>query len=200
MFCHRCLKAESPIGLPQRVSVYSGWFRNLPKWYLWHMSDLPEKLREQVEKAKGFYDLCSPTLTQLIAERYYSLPLDDLLEKELAVYRERGRAMIEAVGQYFPDGIMTKPTGGFFVWWESLPGVDFDAKHFNEAVAIPNQLLFVPSQAFYPPIGWIVDDAGKLKSFKPRRNGMRLSFSAVPAERIWEGIETLGALLKQTLS
>lgn len=48
MFCHRCLKAESPIGLPQKVSVYSGWFRNLPKWYLWHMSDLPEKLREKM--------------------------------------------------------------------------------------------------------------------------------------------------------
>ncbi len=162
-------------------------------------SVFPAELREIVEKARGFYDLCSPMLIQEIAERYYSLNLDEMLTKELAIYRERANAMIEAVGQFFPQGSMTRPTGGFFVWWETLPGVPFDAKQFNEAVAIPNEVLFVPSHAFYPPTGWIVGKNGKLKSFLPRTNGMRLSFSAVPKERIWEGIEVLGNLLKRHL-
>jgi 2-aminoadipate transaminase len=94
---------------------------------------------------------------------------------------------------------MTRPSGGFFVWWETPRGVDFDAKWFNENVAIPNQTLFVPSVAFYPPRGWYVNSSHRLVPFEPRKNGMRLSFSAVPEGRIYEGIERLGKLLKKHL-
>ncbi|MCB0289906.1 MAG: PLP-dependent aminotransferase family protein [Calditrichaeota bacterium] len=159
----------------------------------------PAEIGDMVEKAKGYYDLCSPVLNQVIAERYYSLDLDQILGEVLGIYRERCGAMLEALGSFFPKGIMTRPTGGFFVWWETLPGVNFDSKTFNEKVAIPNNLLFVPSHAFFPPEGLVVDARGKLVSAKPHTNGMRLSFSAVPKERIFEGIEIMGNLLKKHL-
>ena len=160
---------------------------------------LPDNIRENVEKARGFYDLCSPVLTQLIAERYYSQSLDQLLMQELAVYRRRSKRMIEALSFYFPPGIFTRPSGGFFVWWDATENPDFDAKWFNEYVAIPNDVLYVPSVAFYPPVGYRVDEKGHLLPAYPKKNGMRLSFSAVPEELIVQGIQKLGQLLSEHL-
>lgn len=162
-------------------------------------SIFPEEIRPQIEKARGFYDLCSPAITQKIAEVYYSFDLNETLNEVLVTYRKRCRAMLSAIREFFPEGIMTEPTGGFFVWWETPHRVEFDSKWFNENVAIPNETLFVPSHAFFPPDGWVVDPRGDLKPFTPPTNGMRLSFSAVPEQRIYEGIEILGSLLKKHL-
>ena len=163
-------------------------------------SIFPDYIRPNVEKARGFYDLCSPTITQEIAERYYSLNIDEILTDVLTTYRKRCTTMTEAVGFYFPKGEQTHPTGGFFVWWEASHQPDFDAKLFNETIGIPNEVLFVPSRAFYPPEGWIVGADEKLHAVAPRNNGMRLSFSAVPPEKITEGIQQLGSLLKSHLN
>ncbi|HQU73317.1 MAG TPA: PLP-dependent aminotransferase family protein, partial [Calditrichia bacterium] len=68
---------------------------------------LPEDLRAEMEKARGFYDLCSPVLTQMIAERYYHLDLDSILKDVLDIYARRSNAMVESVEKYFPAGEMT---------------------------------------------------------------------------------------------
>ncbi|HQU72119.1 MAG TPA: hypothetical protein PLG66_07480, partial [Calditrichia bacterium] len=118
----------------------------------------------------------------------------------LDIYARRCNAMVESVEKYFPAGEMTHPQGGFFVWWEAPEEAHFNAKGFNEAVAIPNDILYVPSEAFYPVKGWKVDEQARdLIPVSPRKNGMRLSFSAVQVPQIVEGIEKLGHLLKMHL-
>jgi 2-aminoadipate transaminase len=159
---------------------------------------LPDALRVNVEKARGFYDLCSPLFMQRIAEQFYALDLDTVLPPVVATYQRRCAAMLESIEAHFPSGRATRPSGGFFVWWES-DHRDFDAGWFNANVAIPNDVLFVPSAAFYPLAGWQLDAHDRLKPFQAQRNGMRLSFSTMPEEEIREGLKRLGGLLRQKM-
>src|SRR5660398_192596 len=99
------------------------------------------------------------------------------------IYRSRRDAMLEVLEQEFPAGsTWTKPVGGFFVW-ATLPGGldtgDLLVKAVEENVA------FVRGDAFY------ADGQGT--------SSMRLSFSAVPEEKIQEGIRRLGRVAQDQL-
>ncbi len=155
----------------------------------------PDFLRNDVEKAKGFYDLCNPVFMQELAYRYYSMDLDKILKDSLAVYQERAKAMVQGINDHFPEGIFTEPTGGFFVWWETEEGVEWNCEEFNTKVAIPNNALFCPSHAFYPPVGYEAK-GDSLVEVGPKYNAMRLSFSAVPASDVSVGMEIIGRHLK----
>ncbi len=162
---------------------------------------MPPEIREEVIKAKGYYDLCTPTITQKMAKLYYELYFPKFIEKVREGYRKRYEAMAKAIDESFPDGTRTDPTGGFFIWWESSRN-DFDSKKFLEEVAIPNDVLYVPGEAFYPLTGRIYDPSdGSLVDVRKRmpKNGMRLSYSYNDPALIEEGIRKLGSLLSKSV-
>ncbi len=161
---------------------------------------MPPEIREEVVKAKGYNDLCTPTIVQKIAKLYYERYFSQFIEKVREGYKRRYEAMARAIDENFPSGERTDPTGGFFIWWES-DNRKFDSKKFLEEIAIPNDILYVPGQAFYPLKGYLYSvEKGDLMDASNRpTNAMRLSYSYMEPDKIEEGIRRLGSLLKAHL-
>lgn len=158
-------------------------------------SVLPEGLREAMVKAKGYYDLCSSELIQAILARYYDKYIDLNLPLIRQGYEARCKAMVKAIKEYMPEGSHTKPTGGFFVWYETA-NQDFDSLIFVQK-AIDNGVAYVPGFAFYPQFGYAVTEDSKLIRLKRPTNTMRLGYSLMSPELIIEGIRLLGKLLQK---
>ena len=132
--------------------------------------------------AKEAADLCSSSLTQLVAERYLEGDRWRVnLRSFVDIYRERRDAVLEALAEHFPLGASwTLPLGGFYVWVTLPEG--FDAQAMLPA-AVERGVAYVPGTAFYP------DDRG--------RDHMRLSFCYPSPDSIREGVRRLGALLAE---
>lgn len=162
-------------------------------------SVLPDIVKEQVLKDKGYLDLCTTTLVQRILDEYYSKHIDKAMKKSIPLYKERYEAMAKAIDEFFPAGTRTDPTGGFFIWWQSEDS-SFNSSHFMQKVAIPNDLLYVPGTPFYPIVGHqLSENYNTLVPSVPEPNTMRLGFSYAPPSLISEGIERLGKLLSKEL-
>ena len=101
------------------------------------------------------------------------------VERAKQELKRRCDAMVEAVRVHFPAEVqMVVPQGGYFLWLDLGPGADTTALAARAAEAgVP----FVKGADFYA-------DGGGTTS-------LRLAFSAVPADRIREGIERLGAVI-----
>jgi len=102
------------------------------------------------------------------------------------LYRERRDAMIESIDRHFPVGTKrTFPDGGLFTWAE-LPGDVNTTELLAEATSDPEvKVAFVAGEGFF------IEGGGMGK------NCMRLSFGAVPPEKIRIGAERLGRFLKK---
>ncbi|MHA1137519.1 MAG: aminotransferase-like domain-containing protein [Candidatus Thorarchaeota archaeon] len=162
-------------------------------------SVMPENVRDQVLKDKGYLDLCTTSLVQRILDEYYSKYIDQAMKVSIPAYQERYEAMAKAMDEFFPAGERTDPTGGFFIWWKS-DDKNFNSSEFMERVAIPNDLLYVPGGPFYPITGHrISEDGNDIIPSVPEANTMRLGFSYATKEVIAEGIEKLGKLLTDDL-
>jgi 2-aminoadipate transaminase len=163
-------------------------------------SVLPDNVREQVLKDKGYLDLCTTTLVQRILDEYYSKYIDQAMKVSIPAYQKRYEAMAKAMDEFFPAGERTDPTGGFFIWWQS-EDKNFNSSEFMERVAIPNDILYVPGAPFYPLTGHrISEDGNDIIPSVPEANTMRLGFSYATPEIISEGIEKLGKLLTKELA
>jgi DNA-binding transcriptional MocR family regulator len=130
--------------------------------------------------AKEAADLCSSSLTQLVAERYLrSGAWRENLRRLTDVYRARRDAMLAALDDHAPpQTTWTTPQGGFYVWVSLPPGVDSAA---TLPFAVEHRVAYVPGTAFYP------DGRG--------RDALRLSFSYPSEDAIREGIERLGRVI-----
>jgi DNA-binding transcriptional MocR family regulator len=161
-------------------------------------SVLPEKLMLPMIKAKQYLDLCTSTLNQKILDIYYSKYIDEVLGDNLKTYKERCNMMQKTIDEHFPSqGQRTNPTGGFFFWFQ-MENEDFDSAKFLQEVAIPNDVLYVPGQAFYSIKGHSISSKDtKLHGNKIKKKGMRLSFSFTTPQEIAEGMERLGKLLQK---
>ncbi|MHA1589227.1 MAG: aminotransferase-like domain-containing protein [Candidatus Njordarchaeales archaeon] len=163
---------------------------------------IPDELIGNFLKSKGYIDLTTPTITQVILKIYYEKYIDKVLPETVRGYERRCKAMIKAIDEHFPEGFRTDPTGGFFVWWESA-NKNFDAARFLQEVAIPNEVSYVPGAAFYPlpQFGYRYDPDRKdiLPLKDVPKNTMRLSYSFLPENLIEEGITRLGKLLSEHL-
>ncbi|MHA1918029.1 MAG: aminotransferase-like domain-containing protein [Candidatus Ranarchaeia archaeon] len=163
-------------------------------------SVMPEDVQLEVVKDKGYLDLCSPTLTQVILTEYYKNHIDVELPKTLEVYKRRRDAMIHAMDDTFPEGEFTRPKGGFFTWWESK-SKSFDARKFLTEYALPNEIIYTSGESFYPINGYKYDEnLKKIVPSEPHCNTMRLSFSYKTAENIDTGIRKLGNLLSENIT
>ncbi len=142
----------------------------------------PSAVVQRYVLLKQSADLHTSTLSQRIAARYLnSHDLDANVARVIEIYRERRDAMLEALDAHFPDdATWTRPQGGLFVWVELPP--DLDARRLLER-ALERDVAFVPGAAFFPEPG--------------HDNTMRLNFSAMPPDRIREGVRRLAAVLDE---
>ncbi len=162
-------------------------------------SVMPDAVRDQVLKDKGYLDLCTATLVQRILDEYYTKYIDQAMKESVPKYKERYEAMAKAMDEFFPAGDRTDPTGGFFIWWKS-DDPNFNSSEFMERVAIPNDLLYVPGAPFYPIVGHrLSEDGNDIIPSVPELNTMRLGFSYATSDVIAEGIEKLGKLLTKEI-
>ncbi len=142
-------------------------------------------LREKYVMAKQGADLHSSSLGQRqIAVYLERFDLDADIEILRETYRRRREVMLQTMAETFPAGITyTRPQGGLFLWVELGEGInarDVLARSLDQGVA------FVPGEPFYPNGG--------------HENTLRLNFSAMPEERIEEGIRRLGRVLAEVMA
>ena len=148
----------------------------------WVAAD-PELLHRYVMVKQGV-DLHTSSLAQLLAARFI---LERDLEGHIArlrqVYRARRDAMLSALDATRPSGVRyTRPSGGLFLWLE-LPA-HLDARELLER-SLAEHVAFVPGGAFFT-------DGG-------HENTMRLNFSAMPEDRIAEGVRRLSRVIEGCL-
>lgn len=147
----------------------------------------PSELLANLVTMKQSTDLCTSTTTQWIAADWLkNNTLSDHLKELRKYYKENRDAMIEEIRRSFPEDeriSWTEPNGGLFIW-VTLPE-NVDAELVFEK-GLEKNVAFVPGHHFY------VNDGGK--------NTMRLSYSLLSPERIREGINRLGEVLKNVLS
>lgn len=135
-------------------------------------------------KFKQAVDLGTSTFGQRQAAYFINMfDLDAHVTKIKALYAKRRTLMYESMQKYFPEGItFTYPEGGLFTW-VTLPTY-MDAKEMMPKV-IAKQVAYVPGGIFYPNGG--------------NANHFRLNYSNMPEDRIVEGIQRLGEVLKEEL-
>ncbi|MES2037308.1 MAG: PLP-dependent aminotransferase family protein [Pseudomonadota bacterium] len=144
----------------------------------------PTPLIRKLEQAKQAADLHTAQLTQMVV---YEVIKDGFLSEHIptirTLYAKQCNAMLEAMSKHFPESVRwTKPEGGMFIW-VTLPE-HMDSKQLLDE-AIQQNVAFVPGGPFY--------------ANNPEKNTLRLSFVTVSPERINEGIEKLGKLIKAKL-
>ncbi len=140
----------------------------------------PLPLVRRLELAKQAADLHTAQLTQMVV---YEVVKDGFLDQHIptirALYANQCQVMLDAVAEFFPQGVTwTKPEGGMFIW-VTLPKQIDAMKLLDQAIAA--KVAFVPGAPFY--------------ANEPETNTLRLSFVTVPPERIREGVAILGKLI-----
>ena len=158
-------------------------------------SVLPEEIKKAVVKAKGFYDLCSSEFLQKIAAKYYEKYIDNQIPQLVTGYKERRDAMIKGIEDYMPEGTFTRPTGGFFVWYET-EDIHFDSKGYI-STAIENDVSYVPGYQFFPTKGYAITEESDLIPYTRPSNTMRLCYSLLKPAQILEGLELLGKIITE---
>jgi 2-aminoadipate transaminase len=98
-----------------------------------------------------------------------------------AIYRERRDAMLDALEKSIgPNGTWTHPLGGLFIWLTVHGDIDTPSLATE---ALQRNVAFVPGDSFY------FDGRGA--------DSMRLNFSCMPPDRIYEGMRRLGELIAE---
>jgi 2-aminoadipate transaminase len=104
--------------------------------------------------------------------------LDDHVVAIRDFYRNRRDILFRALSEAMPDSVAVRgPDGGFFVWCDLPAGASADALL---SAAAPYGAAFLPGSWFYP-------------GYDGPAQGMRLSYSSLPEEKIAEGATRLAA-------
>lgn len=140
---------------------------------------------QKINLAKQGADLCSSSLSQLVAIEYLSIiDYDEHIRKIRKIYRTKCEAMIKALEEFFPEeASWTRPEGGFFIWATIDAEIDTDDML---SLALEKKVAYVPGSSFYY-------EKGGSKS-------MRLSFSNPSPEEIYDGIEKLAGVIKEQIA
>lgn len=141
-------------------------------------------LRERYVMVKQGVDLHTSTLCQRQIAVYLELfSLDADIERIRDTYRGRRDAMLRAMDESFPPGIhYNRPQGGMFLWVELPDGID--AREILKS-SLEDGVAFVPGAPFFPNGG--------------HENTLRLNFSAMPEERIEDGVRRLARILTEAV-
>lgn len=145
---------------------------------------VPSQLSQVLLAAKHAADISTSGLVQRAFDLYIRKGYwNSHFEFMYGVYRDRYKVMVESLTQYLPEGCsFVKPGGGLNIWI-SLPA-GFPVNTLLHA-ATANEIAFAPGSIFHT--GNAPDAA----------NNLRLSFAAVPTEKIKTGIEKLCSLISR---
>jgi len=169
---------------PQDIDVcYTGSFSKIlgPGLRLGWMLVSPT-IYEKCELVKQSFDACSPSFTQLIADKFLRTGKVYAYTKAVKEeYKERCLLMSKLLNEQLPDSIhFHTPRGGFYFWLslpESINATDILKK------AIKKGALFVSGKTFDPD--------GK------KDNHIRLSFCNTSKEQIMKGIPKIIESIKE---
>jgi 2-aminoadipate transaminase len=145
----------------------------------------PVELHHKLVQAKQAADLHTPSFTQRME---YEVIKDGFLDEHIPQirqrYSEQCRVMLDALEEFFPRAVhWNEPAGGMFIWVKLPAGID-SMLLLDKAIA--ENVAFVPGAPFF--------------ANDPQPNTLRLSFVTVSAEKIREGIEKLGALIRREMA
>ena len=147
----------------------------------------PAALLARATMCKQFSDAHTSTFAQATAAQYLQAGrMPATLKNVRQVYAGRSRAMCEALRVHLGEGLsFHEPMGGLFVWAQ-LTGKTGHTKDGNSLAkrAIEKGVAFVPGAPFFAD--------------KPDNSTIRLSFATADESKIAEGIERLGAALRET--
>ena len=141
----------------------------------------PRPIMDQLVIAKQASDLHSNYLSQRIASQYLeTADLDAHIRGIAKIYRQQARAMADALQDRMPESVRwTQPEGGMFIW-VTLPRGCPAMEVFSRA--LENNVAVLPGIPFYV-------DGGGIEN-------LRLNYSNTGPERIAEGIERLGRVIR----
>lgn len=145
---------------------------------------VPDELMTKLSIIKESSDIDTNTLSQRAITNYLDgqhLPAH--LARLHQEYRVRRDSMLSVLAEHFPTGARWKnPTSGLFIWVE-LPG-EVDTGEVLKVAIETERVAFIPGHAF---------GVGDLQR---GTHCLRLNFSHSSVERITDGIERLGRVLK----
>ncbi len=143
----------------------------------------PEVLLKLTQAKQGV-DLHTPALNQILVHELLKEGLLERLSRVRQVYREKARAMLEALEREMPKEVAyTRPKGGMFVWMELPKGLSAEALLSK---ALEENVAFVPGGPFFALGGG--------------ENTLRLSYATMDQARIAEGVRRLGKALRGLLT
>jgi 2-aminoadipate transaminase len=148
-----------------------------------------DEVIEKLLDAKSATNSHTSMLPQVLCAEFFKRGYYPAHHKQICdLYRIRRDTMIESIDLYFPEGTSrTFPDGGLFTWAE-LPGRIDTTELLAEATSNPEvKVAYVAGEGFF------IEGDGRGK------NCMRLSFGAVPPERIRIGAERLGKFLRSRM-
>ena len=169
---------------PDGVDVcYTGSFSKIlgPGLRLgWMM--VPEKIYAKCELIKQSFDACSPSISQVLADRFIRDGyIEDYLTEVRKEYRKRGLTMWEALKREMPDYVkFQKPRGGFYIWIKLPKGIDATALLKR---SIAKGVVFVTGKTFDPE--------------GVRNDHIRVSYCNNDIESIERGIPLLAEALRE---
>ena len=162
--------------------VFLGTFSKIlsPGIRLGWVNASPEILSKYIMIKQGA-DLQSSTISQMdTAKLLDEIDIEKHIQSIIALYGKRKELMVKTMEEEFPSNVKwTNPDGGLFLWVilpENVSARDLAVKALEEKVA------FVPGGSFFPNGG--------------NENTLRMNYSAMPDDKIVEGIKRLGKVLK----
>lgn len=145
---------------------------------------VPEAIYEKCELIKQTFDACSPSFTQVIADKFLQSGIaDKYIEKVRIEYKKRAEAMIAALNQHLPHEVtFTAPRGGFYIWLQLPENID-STEILTKA--IDKGVVFVSGKTF--------DPHGVANNF------IRLSYCNTSVDKINRGIPLVVEAIREKL-
>ena len=145
---------------------------------------VPEAIYQKCELIKQAIDACSPSFTQVIADKFLQSGMaDSYIEKVRVEYKKRAETMATALNELLPAEVtFTAPRGGFYIWLQLPEGVDSTE---ILQIAIEKGVVFVSGKTFDP--------------HGVKNNHIRLSYCNTSVDKIKQGIPIVVSAIKEVL-
>lgn len=143
---------------------------------------VPEHIYRKCELIKQSIDACSPSYTQMLADKFLRTDaLKTYLPRIRAEYKRRAEAMFAELDAHLPKEVTyVRPRGGFYIWLRLPKGVDSTPMLRD---AIEKGVVFVCGKTFDP--------------FETVDNAIRISYCNTDVEAIRKGIRIVAEVIRE---
>lgn len=147
-----------------------------------------QAMAEHLKDAKSALNSHTSQLPQILCAEFFKRGYYPAHHKMICdLYRERRDTMVECLGKYFPEGTkFTYPDGGLFTWAQLPRRIEHDRTAGRSGQQKRCQGFLCGRREVPFPMG------------APITNCMRISFGAVPPEKIRLATERLDGALRKT--